>query len=523
MMGVFVSARPGPFRAVVAAVLVLLAALSTPLSGLEPANASARAPGLAGAALAAEGDPVLWAVGGSGQDEARHLAVDAAGAIYLAGLFSATLDIDPGPETNTLTSAGNTDIYLAKYDPSGGLVWAFGIGGPGVDQVYQVAVDPFGNAYLAGSFADEVDFAPGDAVAAARAGGERDGFVAKYGPTGELLWVTPLNPIGDDAVLALSLDSAGNVVAAGIAGAVALTPEQAGGRVGVRRGDAFAFRLNPDGQLTWSSILPTSSEGVDPVGLAAGRAGEIYLATTYTGTVRVAIGNGLIDETSKGGTDLLLMRIGPTGNLDWSKTVGGAANVTPGTGGLALDRAGNLLIAGTFDGILDMGGDGLSVLESKGQGDLFVASYTPDGALRWATGIGGPEPDGGMRVVADAAGYVYVAGWSSGDLPAMAGEGGQVVMGRRQPGGTDALLAKWTPDGRLAWAHGFGGQASGPGQSSLGSSVAVDPWGDVLLAGRFFGADVGFDPLGGAASLRSAGQSDGFVAKYGPDGSLIRR
>jgi hypothetical protein len=51
----------------------------------------------------------------------------------------------------------------------------------------------------------------------------------------------------------------------------------------------------------------------------------------------------------------------------------------------------------------------------------------------------------------------------------------------------------------------------------------VDPWGDVLLAGRFFGADVNFDPDGGAAVLRSAGQSDAFVAKYGPDGALQRR
>ena len=152
-----------------------------------------------------------------------------------------------------------------------------------------------------------------------------------------------------------------------------------------------------------------------------------------------------------------------------------------------------------------------------------MASFGPDGELRWANGIGGPDLDGGMRVAADAAGNAYVAGWSSSDLPLGEGPDGQTLMGRRQPGGTDALLAKYTPDGRLAWAQSFGGQTSGPGQSSLASSVLVDPWGDVLLAGRFFGTDVNFDPNGGAAVLRSAGQSDAFVAKYTPDGALRTR
>src|SRR6188508_1844002 len=128
-------------------------------------------------ALAAEGDPYLWAVGGPGSDVARHLAVDGAGNVYLAGMFSATIDVDPGPETVNLTSVGSADLFLAKYAPSGEVVWAFGVGGPGADQVYQVLLDPFGNIYLAGSFADEVDFAPGEPVAIAKAGGERDGFV----------------------------------------------------------------------------------------------------------------------------------------------------------------------------------------------------------------------------------------------------------------------------------------------------------------------------------------------------------
>jgi hypothetical protein len=44
-----------------------------------------------------------------------------------------------------------------------------------------------------------------------------------------------------------------------------------------------------------------------------------------------------------------------------------------------------------------------------------------------------------------------------------------------------------------------------------------------VAAGRFFSSHVNFDPDGSSAILRSAGQSDAFVAKYGPDGALQRR
>jgi hypothetical protein len=521
-MGLFGSASRRLLGALGASVLCLLPTAVPSVYGGPPGGPGAVTV-QARRALAAEGDAYLWAVGGSEPDEARHLAVDDGGNVYLAGLFTATIDVDPGPDSVSLTSSGGTDIFLAKYGPTGAVVWAFAIGGPGADQVYQVLVDPFGNLYLAGSFADEVDFAPGEPVAAVRAGGERDGFVARYDPAGQLAWVTPLSPSGNDAVLALALDSAGNAVAAGLTGTVTLAPEAAGGRTGVRRGDVFVMRLAGDGRPTWSVILPTRSEGVDPVGLAVGPAAEIYLTATYTGTVGVAIGNGLLELTSKGGTDVLLMKMTSAGNLAWARSIGGPEYVAPGTGGLALDLDGNVLLTGTFDGLLDVGGDGTTVLETKGLGDMFVASFSPDGALRWANGIGGPDIDGGMRVAADQAGYVYVAGWSTGDPPFELGADGRLLIGRRQPGGTDALLTKYTPDGRLAWAHSFGGPTNGPGQSSLGSTVVVDPWGDVLFAGRFFGTDVNFDAGGGAGSLRSAGQSDAFVAKYGPDGALRNR
>ena len=78
---------------------------------------------------------LLWAkrIGGPGDDYGVGLYVSPAGDFYITGDFSATADFDPGAGTLNLTSAGNVDIYIAKYNSSGELVWAKAMGGTAED------------------------------------------------------------------------------------------------------------------------------------------------------------------------------------------------------------------------------------------------------------------------------------------------------------------------------------------------------------------------------------------------------
>jgi hypothetical protein len=471
-------------------------------------------------AQAADGDGLAWSIGGPGADEARAVAVDARGNVYVAGVFTDTMVVGPGAATATLTSAGDADIFLSKYAPDGNVVWAWSIGGAGSDQVYQVAVDPFGSVLIAGGFAAQVDFEPGEADASVNTGGERHGFVAKYTEAGALVWVTPVGLAGDDEILSMALDPAGNVVAAGLA-RISTSPGQP---AAVQRGDLFALRLDGDGRLIWSAVLPTLSEGIGPVAVTVSRTGEMVLATSYSGTVRVALGAGIVDATSAGGTDILVMKLTSGGELVWARSIGGPGNEAPGTGGLALDPAGNVALTGAFDGPLDVASNGMFVLDGQGQSDLLILSLDAGGAVRWATSIGGAGRDAGQRVVTDAAQYVYVAGWFSGQPTTPAGVDGRALAGRGEGGATDGVLAKFSPDGQLAWARSIGGRGLGVGQSSIATVAALDPRGNVLVAGRFFGADAVFGMLDGTnVILGTVGQSDGFVAAFGPDGALAGR
>lgn len=89
------------------------------------------------------------------------VAVDAAGAVYLTGGFTGTVDFDPGVDVFNLTSTGGTDIFVMKLDTNGAFQWAVSAGGAADDYGYGLCVDGFGDIYVTGSIGSgTADFDP---------------------------------------------------------------------------------------------------------------------------------------------------------------------------------------------------------------------------------------------------------------------------------------------------------------------------------------------------------------------------
>jgi hypothetical protein len=110
----------------------------------------------------------------------QALDFDNAGNGYVTGSFVNTVSIG----TNNLTSAGSTDIYLAKFDSNGNITWATQAGGGDEDRGYDVAVDNLGNPYLAASFMGNMTIGDTNLVIA----GEENSLVAKYDASGNFMW-----------------------------------------------------------------------------------------------------------------------------------------------------------------------------------------------------------------------------------------------------------------------------------------------------------------------------------------------
>src|SRR5215216_4011887 len=89
---------------------------------------------------------------GSTMISSRSIAVDAAGNTYTTGYFTGTVDFDPDAGTQILTSAGDQDFYIAKWNATGSLQWAKSIGGTSEDYGNDIALDAAGNIYVTGDF-----------------------------------------------------------------------------------------------------------------------------------------------------------------------------------------------------------------------------------------------------------------------------------------------------------------------------------------------------------------------------------
>ena len=107
--------------------------------------------------------------------------MDAAGNVYVSGFYSGTMTV----QSVTLTSRGLFDIFLAKLDSNGTLLWLKSAGGTGSDIGHGVVVDGQGNVGVTGEFQGKATFDSRSVTAA----GLGDAFIAKYDAAGNNLWV----------------------------------------------------------------------------------------------------------------------------------------------------------------------------------------------------------------------------------------------------------------------------------------------------------------------------------------------
>src|SRR5258706_6815557 len=93
----------------------------------------------------------LWAkaAAGSGNQEGLNVATDVSGNVFVSGFFNYPSMIFG---TIVLTSAGMNDIFLAKYDGAGNVLWAIRAGGSGDDWAQGLTTDASGNVFVTGTF-----------------------------------------------------------------------------------------------------------------------------------------------------------------------------------------------------------------------------------------------------------------------------------------------------------------------------------------------------------------------------------
>ncbi|WKZ38736.1 MAG: S-layer homology domain-containing protein [Anaerolineales bacterium] len=458
-----------------------------------------------GRLLSASGD-VTWAkgIGGTGFDSGASIAVDKNGNNYLTGSFSNTVDFDPGPGTTNLTSAGGRDIFVAKYDSAGNLIWAKGIGGTGLDFGTAVVVDASNNVYVTGLFTNTVDFDPGAGIFNLSAS-SNDIFLLKLDSHGGFLWAKKMGGPLTDQGIDLKLDPGGNILVLTDFESTADFDPGPGIFNLTSKGfyDVAVVKLDATGSFIWAKGFGGTGEEY-AMKLAIDQTGNIFIIGSFENTVDFDPDTGISNLTSNGLSDIFLSVLDSDGQFTWSIGIGGSG--VDEAWDMSLNAAGNIYLTGNFSNTVDFDpGAGEHELVSEGDWDIFILNLTSGGGFNWAKSIGGTGTDWASNIAMDSLQNVYLTGgyMDTVDFDPDAG-----ILNLTSAGQSDVFIAQFNNNGQLQWAKSAGGTLS-----DYSSGLVINSDQDAIVTGSFSGiAD--FDSGAGNLGLTSAGEMDIFIAKY---------
>lgn len=402
---------------------------------------------------------LIWVkqFGGAAHDVGISISLDASGNIYISGFFSGKADFNPEPDTVNVTPIGGRDVFVAKLDTFGHLIWVRHLGSNQTVYCTSIAVNSIGNVSMTGYFTGMVDFDPGNGTYKLIQTGNSfsDIFVATLDAMGNFLWAGQFGGGTSQQIGAsISVDASGNVYTTG----------QFGGTVD----------FNPDPSPMASYPL-----------------------------------------TSIGNYDVYVSKLDASGNFIWAKRMGGGSGGGIGTRGksITLDADGNVYTTGFLSGKSDFDpGPPTFNLESVGYTDIFISKLDASGAFIWAKNMGGCSSTEATSIAVDINGNVYTTGsfYCQTDFDPDPNKEytliSPYISGSNY--GSDIFVSKLDSIGRFVWAINMGGYAD-----EGGLSIKADTKGNVYTTGYFSSSTVDFDPSNGTYNLNSLGSNDVFIEK----------
>jgi hypothetical protein len=421
----------------------------------------------------ADAQSLGWAnqAGGGDWDYATAVAVDDDDAIYVTGPFgrqcgcgsSITFDRG-GPNETTLPGIWSGDVFVAKYDSTGALVWAKSASTSDFEESFGIAVDVVGNSYVA-----LVRSSVGPVV-------------MKFDSDGNEEWTRVLQSAGGGYPFAIAVETEYIYI------------------TGYASGGITVWKLHASGAAVWTREVtgPHSGGGT---GIAVDNARNVYVIGAMSGMA--TFGSGEPNETTLADVngaagEMFIAKYDVSGSLMWARQSADIPGYAASGRAIAVDAAGNAHVTISGSTILGLGEPSETAISGG-----ILAKYSTTGQLLWAKPVShAPERTDAAAVAVNAAGDIFTTGGLLGAL----------------------FTARHDADGNLLWLRQPGTVGGEPRAGEAGYGVAVDSRDNAYVAGSFFGTTV-FGPGEPTETiLTSSGaipiiDSDVFLAKYLDDAS----
>ncbi|MHA2296879.1 MAG: SBBP repeat-containing protein [Candidatus Hodarchaeales archaeon] len=329
-------------------------------------------------------------------------------------------------------------------------------GGTDEDQIRDVAIDSQGDIVVIGS-TYTINFPVLNAFQDSYGGNGEiddhhlrwyggDGIVAKFNATGQLLWSTYLGGDRNDCARHVVIDASDNIIVIGNTNSTdfpvtddAYQSTYVGGFI-----DIFITKFAPNGSLIYSSYFG-GTDYEEPGDLTLDSSGNLVI-TGGTGSIDFPLTADAVDNTITGDNEAFFTILGPDFSLVYSTFFGGSEH--EGGDDIAIDGQGNIIVTGyTMSQDFPITDDAYQDTINGTERDFFIAKFSSDYQLTYATYFGGSHMDDCFGLAVDSAGNIILTGrtWSI-DYPTA--NAYQDNIGAITEDGVDGFITKLSADGQ---------------------------------------------------------------------------
>ncbi|PLX07949.1 MAG: hypothetical protein C0598_12860 [Marinilabiliales bacterium] len=375
--------------------------------------------------------------GGESSDQAYCISSDNDGNVYMSGWFSGNAYFGDF----VLSSEGGKDIFIAKYNSSGEILWVKKAWGAGDDVTAGITTDWDGFPIITGWFQEALHF--GDFVV--ESNGSYDMFVARYNAEGDVIWAKSAGGEGDDYGNRLTTNAEHDVL---VAGSFRYTANFGDDNAIISEGnrDIFIANYSNSGNLHWVKKAGGVGEDRAYSIVSDENNGDIYFTGMFNG--KANFGDNFIECTSIVGS--FVARMDAAGNFLWAKKgIGGANDYARGFG-IGLDAESHIYSNGTYSGKLIYADN---VVESSGgqfDFDTYTLKMNQSGEVLWLKTGGGYGMDQGRDLFTKSNGLTFTTGFFSGNAAF-----GDITL--ESTGKADVFIVAYNSAGAIEFAEKSGG------------------------------------------------------------------
>jgi hypothetical protein len=447
-----------------------------------------------------------WAksIYGNGGEYGNCIATDADDNIVTAGLFTSdTITIGAIKLANR--SPGSSDIFIAKYDAQGNVLWARSAGGMNEDLCNSIAIGDHNDIVMTGYFSSPYIVFGVDTLFNS---GSQDILFAKYDTQGNLLWAKSTGGLNDEEGSGITFDSDNNILMTGNFYSQYLvfgtdTIFNSGGW------NPFVVKLSSSGNIIWTASAHCGNALSE--GITTDAVNNVIILGSYN--VRIIFGTDTLNSlnyNSQGISDIFVAKYTSSGNVLWASTSSNTNPLglsCPGADNfgksIITDNSNNIYIAGEFMSHTIRFGIYTFVNHDYPlqcpYNDIYIVKYDASGNVLWAKAAGSWDKECGMGITTDSNNNVIVAGYYGDNMTF-----GYDTLYNIHTGDENIFIVKYDSLGNFKWD-----KSAGYGSIGRASSIAVDHDDNIIISGRYDGPPFSF----GNIILASTASTDAFVAK----------